>query len=238
MNDCHFIVLFFTVAVLGAETSEFVWLRDLNNDAEKRHLDLGLSEELRFQLNRGEKSINLHLKENPHVRADTDMYIVEALPDGTRRAVKEPFTGKVESKYYHDIDNSAVFTVRCVMRAQGPCARTLEGSLRIENKYFHIDPVSDLSKLDEIHMNRENDDTPHIIREEMTNDEDIILTNDTTELSADDEEVVNKSLLFNLRRSLDKNKRATNVYGVELLVAVDPPVWQKQVTTVFFFVFR
>ncbi|KAK3596708.1 hypothetical protein CHS0354_025005 [Potamilus streckersoni] len=237
MNDCHFIVLFCTVAVLGAETTEFVWLRDLNNDAHKRHLDLGLSEELRFQLNRGEKSINLHLKENPHVRADTDMYIVEALPDGTRRAVKEPFTGKVESKYYHDIDNSAVVIVRCVKRAQGACARTLEGSLRIGDKYFNIDPVSHLSNVDEMYMNREYHDTPHVIREERTNDEDISLTNDTIEPSVAEEEVVNNSLFLNLRRSLDnlnnkdsaldKNKRATNVYGVELLVAVDPPVWEK-----------
>ncbi|KAK3596704.1 hypothetical protein CHS0354_025000 [Potamilus streckersoni] len=237
MNDCHFIVLFCTVAVLGAETSEFVWLRDLNNDARKRHLNLGLSDELRFQLNRGEKSINLHLKENPHVRADTDMYVVEALPDGTRRAVKEPFTGKVESKYYHDIDNSAAFTVRCVKRANGPCARTLEGSLRIGNKYFHIDSVSYLSNVDGIYMNREYHDTPHVIREEMANHEDIHLTNDKIEPSVDEEEVVNKRFLLNLRRSLenlnikdsslDRNKRATNVYGVELLVTVDPPVWQK-----------
>ncbi|KAL3846702.1 hypothetical protein ACJMK2_017670 [Sinanodonta woodiana] len=97
MNDYRFIVLFCTVAVLDAGTSEFVWLRDLNNDAQKRHLDLGLSEELRFQLNSGKRSINLHLKENPHVRADTDVYVIKDMPDGTKRAVKEPVTGNIVS---------------------------------------------------------------------------------------------------------------------------------------------
>ncbi|KAK3608696.1 hypothetical protein CHS0354_027746 [Potamilus streckersoni] len=80
MNDFHLMILFCTVAVLDAGTSGFVWLRDLNNDAHKRHLDLGLSDELRFQLNIEKKSINLHLKENPHVRADTDIYVVEMVP--------------------------------------------------------------------------------------------------------------------------------------------------------------
>ncbi|KAK3596725.1 hypothetical protein CHS0354_025021, partial [Potamilus streckersoni] len=216
MNDFHLMILFCTVAVLDAGTSEFVWLRDLNNDAHKRHLDLGLSDELRFQLNRGGKSINIHLKENPHVSADTDIYVVEALPDGTKRAVKEPFTGKVESKYYHDIDNSAVFTVRCVKRANDPCARTLEGSLRIEDKYFNIVPVSDLSNVDTMYMNRGYNDTPHVIQEETAIVENINLTNDTIIHNLNVEE-----------SDLDKNKRAATVYGVELLVAVDPPVWQK-----------
>ncbi|KAK3608698.1 hypothetical protein CHS0354_027748 [Potamilus streckersoni] len=243
MNDFHLMVLFYTVAVLDAGTSEFVWLRDLNNDAHKRHLDLGLSDELRFQLDRGRKSINLHLKENPHVRADTDMYVVEALPDGTKRAVKEPFTGNVESKYYHDIDNSAAFIVRCVRRANDPCARTLEGSLRIEDKYFNIVPVSDLSNVDRMYMNREYNDTPHVIQEETANVENIDLTNDTIIPAVDEEESVKKRIFGNLRRALhnlnveesdlDKNKRATTVYGVELLVVVDPPVWQKQVALTY-----
>ncbi|KAK3596724.1 hypothetical protein CHS0354_025020 [Potamilus streckersoni] len=237
MNDFHLMILFCTVAVLNAGTSEFVWLRDLNTDTNKRHLDLGLSDELRFQLNRGKKSINLHLKENPHVRADTDMYVVETLPDGTKRAVKEPFTGKVESKYYHDIDNSAAFTVRCVKRANDPCARTLEGSLRIGNKYFHIVPVSDLSNVDRMYMNREYKDTPHVIQEEIVNVENIRLTNDTIIPAVDEEEAIKKRIFVNHPRALhnlnveegdlDKNKRATTVYGVELLVAVDPPVWRK-----------
>ncbi|KAL3847133.1 hypothetical protein ACJMK2_018063 [Sinanodonta woodiana] len=205
MHDYLFIVLFCTFAVLDAGTSEFVWLRDLNNDAQKRHLDLGLSEELRFQLHAGKGSINLHLKENPHVRADTDVYVIKDMPDGTKRAVKEPVTGSIE------------------------------GKLRIGDKYFHIAPVSDLSKVDSFYMNREYKDTPYEIREEMKIGEDLRLTNDLIKLSDDNDDDVMKSM--NLRRSfdnlnveesdMDNNKRATTVYGVELLVAVDPPVWQK-----------
>ncbi|KAL3847132.1 hypothetical protein ACJMK2_018062 [Sinanodonta woodiana] len=237
MNDYRFIVLFCTVAVLDAGKSGIAWVRDLNNDAHKRHLDLGFSEELRFILNTEKKSINLHLKENPHVRADTDIYVIKEMPDGTKRAVKETFTGNVESKYYYDIENGAVFTVRCSMRARGPCARTLEGILRIGDKYFHIAPVSDVNKVDSFDLNREYHDTPHVISEEMETDEDIRLTNDTIKFSDVNDEAVKKSLFVNLQRSSDnlnvgesdirKNKRETTVYGVELLVAVDPPVWEK-----------
>ncbi|KAL3846772.1 hypothetical protein ACJMK2_017731 [Sinanodonta woodiana] len=235
MNDYRFIVLFCTVAVLDAGTSEFVWLRDLNNDAQKRHLDLGLSEELRFQLNSGKRSINLHLKENPHVRADTDVYVIKDMPDGTKRAVKEPVTGNIESKYYHDIENSAVFTVRCSMRTRAPCARTLEGKFRIGDKYFHISPVSDLSKVDSLYMNPDYQDTPHEIREEVEIGEGIRLTNDSIKLSDVNDDDAKKRM--NMRRSsdnlnveesnMDNNKRDTKVYGVELLVVVDPPVWKK-----------
>ncbi|KAK3596702.1 hypothetical protein CHS0354_024998 [Potamilus streckersoni] len=73
-------------------------------------------------------------------------------------------------------------------------------------------------------------------------------TPDEMRAAVEDEESVKKRIFGNLRRALhnsnveesdlDKNKRATTVYGVELLVAVDPPVWQKQVTHVFFFAFR
>ncbi|KAL3846773.1 hypothetical protein ACJMK2_017732 [Sinanodonta woodiana] len=237
MNGYYFTVLFYTVAALDAGTSEFVWLRDLNVDEHKRHMDLGLSEEIRFQLNRGKKSINLHLKENPHIRADTDIYVVKEMPDGTKRAVKEQFTGNVESKYYHDVDNSAFFTVRCVKRANGPCVRTLEGSLIIGDNYFHIAPVSNLSNADNFYMNKEYQDIPHVIREEMANDVDFHQTDDTMIPSLHEEEAVKKSLPVNLQRLLaiqnvegrafDRHKRATTVYGVEMLVVVDPPVWEK-----------
>ncbi|KAL3847129.1 hypothetical protein ACJMK2_018059, partial [Sinanodonta woodiana] len=218
-------------------TSGIVWLRDLNNDVHKRHIDLGFSEELRFILNTEKKSINLHLKENPHVRADTDIYVIKEMHDGTKRAVKEPFTDNLESKHYHDIENGAVFTVRCSMRARGPCARTLEGILRIGDKYFHIAPVSDVNKVDSFDLNREYQDTPHLIREEMEIGEDIRLKNDVIKLIDPKDESVKKSSFVNLQRSPDnlnvgeshvgKNKRATTVYGVELLIAVDPPVWEK-----------
>ncbi|KAL3847131.1 hypothetical protein ACJMK2_018061 [Sinanodonta woodiana] len=237
MNDYCFIVLFCTIAALDAGTSGIVWLRDLNNDVHKRHIDLGFSEELRFILKAEKKSINLHLKENPHVRADTDIYVIKEMPDGTKRAVKEPFTDNLESKHYHDIENGAVFTVRCSMRARGPCARTLEGILRIGDKYFHIAPVSDLNKVDSFDLNREYQDTPHLIREEMEIGEDIRLKNDTIKLIDPKDESVEKSPFVNLQRSSDnlnvgkshvgKNKRATTVYGIELLVVVDPPVWEK-----------
>ncbi|KAL3863606.1 hypothetical protein ACJMK2_005357 [Sinanodonta woodiana] len=237
MNGYIFAVLLYTVAALDAGTSEFVWLRDLNDDEHKRHIDLGLSEEIRFQLNRGKNSINLHLKENPHIRADTDIYVVKEMPDGTKRAVKELFTGNVESKYYHDVDNSAFFTVRCVKRVKGPCAWTLEGSLIIGDNYFHIAPVSDISNVDNFSMNQEYPEIPHVIREENANDEDFHQTDNTMIPRLLEEEAVKKSLSVNLRRLLaiqnvegsafDRHKRATTVYGVEMLVAVDPPVWQK-----------
>ncbi|KAK3608695.1 hypothetical protein CHS0354_027745 [Potamilus streckersoni] len=145
----------------------------------------------------------------------------------------------IESKYYHDIDSSAVFTVRCVKRENDPCARTLEGSLRIEDKYFNIVPVSDLSNVDRMYMNREYNDTPHVIQEETAIVENIILANDTIIPAVAEEEAIKKRIFVNHPRALHnlnfeksdlyKNKRATTVYGVELLLAVDPPVWQKQV---------
>ncbi|KAL3847134.1 hypothetical protein ACJMK2_018064 [Sinanodonta woodiana] len=98
MNNYRFIVLFCTFAVLDAGNAEFVWLRDLNNDAGTRHQNVGLPDELKFQLNGEQKSVNLHLKENPHLRADTDMYIVRLTPGGTPKAVKETVTGRTVIK--------------------------------------------------------------------------------------------------------------------------------------------
>ncbi|KAL3847127.1 hypothetical protein ACJMK2_018057, partial [Sinanodonta woodiana] len=223
-------------------SSEFVWLKDLNNDAYKRQSDHGLSENLNFQLKRGEKLINLHLKENPRIRSDIDMYVVKEMSDGTKRAVKEPVTGNIESKQYYDMDNVAAITVRCVKRANGPCTRTLEGGLIIEDKYFRIAPVSNLSHVDSLYTNRENQETCHLIREETTNDNFFNLMNDTIRPNISVKESVKRSPV-NLTQSLrnvncgkndfDYNKRANIVYGVEIHIVVDPPVWKKQVAITF-----
>ncbi|KAK3601084.1 hypothetical protein CHS0354_024789 [Potamilus streckersoni] len=241
MNGYQFILMFCTIAVLDAGTPEHVWLRALDSYNNKPKLDVNLSEELHIQFYREGKWTYLHLKENPHIRTDTDMYVIQSLSDSSKNAVKATLIEKTGSKYYNDLKHKSYFTARCIKTVERRCAIALEGILRMEDKDLQITPVSDSEYLDRLYVYPDFSDTLHFIEEHRasgarnnSSDEDVD-RNYNNKIAPDDAEEndIKESIFVKLLKSLDslyasaKNTSASTVYGVEVLVVVDPPIWTR-----------
>ena len=69
--------------------AEFVWLRDLTFDHNKRNLNGGLPESLKFSMTKGTRKFEFNLKQNRRLNANAPVYDIKIDSDGKRKLVKK-----------------------------------------------------------------------------------------------------------------------------------------------------
>ncbi|XP_045177373.2 A disintegrin and metalloproteinase with thrombospondin motifs 2-like isoform X2 [Mercenaria mercenaria] len=234
-------ILLLYVIRLVKVVAEIAWLEDINNDNDKRNLDMGLPEILEFNLKRDNGgTTKLQLQENKRVSPNAPVYIT-VVEEGKQNVVKidtQPIAG---TKYYLDKKTGSAVQVSCKNQPLGPCHRTLEGMLHIKGLGYEIRPSSGNQS---VRNYKTNQYIPHEIKRFVpTIPQPMPKSNDSTNLvlgpfgtsyvrkpDADIEDngiYQGKSSQIKFTKKTRRRREATKEYTIEITVLIDRFYWKK-----------
>ncbi|KAL3866927.1 hypothetical protein ACJMK2_044174 [Sinanodonta woodiana] len=238
---------------LAHASLEMVWVKDATASfqTDKRTLgELDLPNELTFHLKRGTDALTLNLMKNHAINPNADVYFAHKLQDGKSYFVKSENAIKSDVAYYQDIANGAYMTVRCVKRSNEECDRVINGNIRIGDIDYDLQPVvADATSRnlfqDQRVLGKRYVLQAHTFSRETNSVEDVEDIQERTEQRFEEilQQLNGQHKNRHFRRadaslpsqnvadlhngaSSDKSSRSREDYYVDILVMIDPGLWE------------